>query len=218
MFLGSEAAGNFVIRGLWDGWHLLCEANLALGEAEACRVWYAELRAPPNEASAKYFSRYYLDDAALRIHASSQHMFNAIKAHFNLRRVGKKRRGKNLLESTLDALEHKNAKSAAVRWLRGLNSNPAWAACEDYRNRWVHNNRPVLAGLEPNLTLARVVVDPGAAGFSFGSGPWAELTVDQLQETCKSAYVALLDVYLKVIKMTSPRASRLRAVKDMFSS
>jgi hypothetical protein len=220
MFLGSEAADDAALRGLWDGWDLLCEANIALGEAEACWVWYTELRRPPNEASARYFSRYYLDDAALRMHASSQHMLKAIKAHFDLRGVKHTRKATRKatpLERTIEALTHKNPKTLAVRWLRALNSNPDWTGCEEYRNRWAHNNRPALVGLEPNLTHARLLLEPGFEGFSFGSGPWAELTVEQLRQTCRGAYVALLDVYLKAIKLMSPKRSRLWSIKDMLA-
>jgi hypothetical protein len=167
MFLGSEAAGDATLRGLWDGWDLLCEANVALGEAEACWIWYTELRGPPNEASARYFSRYYLDDAALRMHASSQHMLKAIKAHFDVRGA-KLTRKVTPLERTIEALKHKKPKTLAVRWLRALNSNSDWTECEDYRNRWAHNKRPALVGLETNLTHARLMLEPGFEGFPSG--------------------------------------------------
>lgn len=216
MFLGSEAAGDAVLRGLWDGWHLLCEANVALGEAEACWVWYTELRKPPSEASARYFSRYYLDDAALRMHASSQHMLKAIKAHFDLRGVKHTRKG-TPLETTIEALTQRNPKARAVGWLRALNSNSDWTGCEEYRNRWVHNNRPAVVGLEPNLTQARLMLGPGVQGFSFGSAPWAELKLEQLRQSCRGAYVALLGVYPKVIKLMSPKRSHLRSIKHMLS-
>jgi len=195
---------------------LLCEANVALVEAEACWVWYTELRRPPIEASAKYLSRYYLDDAALRMHASSQHMLRAIKAHFGLRGVKHSRKATRL-EGTIEELTHKDPKTPALPWLRALNSSSAWRECERYRNRWVHNNRPAMVGLEPNLTQAKLMPGPGFQGFSFGSGPWAELKVEQLRETCRDAYIALLDVYLKVIELMSPTRSRIQSIKGMLS-
>jgi len=213
-FVGSEARTEPALRGLWDGWHLLCEAKLALIESEACWVWYSELRNPPNETSAKYFCRYYLDDAALRLAASSWHMLSSLREHLDFK-LGKAEGRKPLLARTIDALERKKHRSPVLGWLRGLNSNHAWQQCSSYRDRWCHNRRPALAGVGSILTFSRLLVSPGAQGFSFGTAQPADHTIAELRPVFRDAYIALLGVYSKLMRLMSPRNNSLRAVKSM---
>jgi len=212
MFLGSEAAMGSAVRSLWDGWHLLCEADLALFEAEACKVWYEDLRKPPNETGSTYCSRYYLDDAALRIHASAEHMLKALKMHLGLK-TSKMTRGEPALRRTIRALKHNNSNPTIAKCLERLDSNQHWWKCAEYRNKWVHNNRMTVRGLPSILTSAKLYHEPGIQGFSFGRVSSAELDVKELREWCVGAYLALLDVYLKVFKLVSPRPSELRFLK-----
>lgn len=213
-FLGSEARTDSAMRGLWDGWHLLCEANLALGESEACWIWYSELRNPPNETSAKLFCLYYLDNVALRLEASSWHMLTAFREHMHFK-LGKGEGRKPLLARTMAALQRKAPRSPLLGSLRGLNSNSAWQKCSAYRDRWCHNRRPAIAGLGPILTLGRLDISPGVRGFGFGTTQPADFTIEELRPVFRDAYIALLGVYLKVMLLMSPGKSSLRAVRPM---
>jgi hypothetical protein len=212
-FLGSEAAVEGAVRSLWDGWHLLCEANLALFEAEACRIWYEEFRNPPSQTLAIYHSRYYLDDAALRIHASAEHMLKALKAHLGLK-IPKMARDEPKLRRMIHALKQGDSKSRIAKWLERWDSNQAWWKCAEYRNRWVHNNRMTVRGLASNLTSAKLHRESGIEGFSFGRVPLVELNVGELSQWCRGAYLALLDVYLRVFKLVSPKPRELRFLKS----
>jgi hypothetical protein len=186
---------------------------LALFEAEACRAWYEDLRKPPNETLAKYFSRYYLDDAALRTHASAEHMLKALKIHLGLK-TPKMARDEPTLGRIICALKQKDIKSPTAKWLERLNSNQAWWKCAEYRNKWVHNNRMAVRGLASILTSAKLDREPGIWGFSFGRMPTAELDVADLREWCRGAYLALLDVYLNVFKLLSPKPDEMRFLKS----
>jgi len=213
-FLGSEARTKPVLRGLWDGWHLLCEANLALEESEACWIWHSELRNPPNQTCAKLFCLYYLDDVALRLEASSWHMLTAFREHLHFK-LGKAEGRKPLLARTIAALQRKAPRSPVLGSLRSLNSNAAWQKCSAYRDRWCHNRRPAIAGLGPILTLGRLDIAPGVRGFGFGTTQPVDFTIEELRPMFRDAYIALLGVYLKVMRLMSPRKSSLRAVRSM---
>ena len=213
-FVGSEARTKSALRGLWDGWHLLCEAYLALLESEACWIWYSELRNPPNETSAKMFCRYYLDDAALRLTSSSWHMLSALREHLDFK-LGKAAGRNPLLERTINALEAKKSRPPVLGWLRGMKSNPAWQKCSKYRDQWCHNRRPAVAGLGPILTSARLIIAPGIQGLTGGTTQPVESTIEELRPAFREAYVALLGVYLKVMRLMSPRRTSLRAVRSM---
>jgi len=67
---------------LSDGWHMLNQARIALVEAEACTIFYEEYQR--NHTEALYRCQYYLDDAALRLHSSCEHMLRSVVTHWAL--------------------------------------------------------------------------------------------------------------------------------------
>jgi hypothetical protein len=213
-FLGSEARTKSALRELWDGWHLLCEANLALIESEACWVWYSEFRNPPSETLAKYFCLYFLEDTALRLGASCGHMLLAIRKHMDFRLAKGGGRGSTLVR-TAAALEALPNKARALPWLRNLNSNKAWQACSEYRRLWTHNSRPAIAGLGCIMTSKRLEVTSDSLWFGFGTEQPVDWTIEELRPIFKKGYSALLPVYLSVIKLMSPDRRSLRTVEPM---
>jgi hypothetical protein len=68
---------------LLDGWHMLNQARAALIEAEACKIFYEQIQ--PNPTEAIYRCRFYLDDAALRLHSSCEHLLGCIAVRWDLR-------------------------------------------------------------------------------------------------------------------------------------
>ena len=215
-FLGSEARTKSALRELWDGWHLLCEANLALIESEACWAWYSEFRKPPSERLAKYYCVYFLEDVALRLGASCGHMLLALQKHMCFRLAKGGGRISKLVK-TIAALERLPDHPRALPWLRTLNSNEAWQACSEYRRLWTHNSRPAIAGLGCIMTSMRLEVTSDSAGFGFGTEQPVDWTVEQLRPTFRRGYSALLPVYLNVIKLMSPERKSLRAVEPMLN-
>ncbi len=67
---------------LSDGWHTLNQARMALVESEACKVFYEDVQPDPVEAD--YHCRFYLDDAALRLYSSCEHLLWCVVAYWNL--------------------------------------------------------------------------------------------------------------------------------------
>jgi hypothetical protein len=80
---------------LSDGWHMLNQARGALVESEACKLFYEEVEPDPDEA--RYHCRFYLDDAALRLYSSCEHLLWCVVAYWNLpSNVSKRKEGWSL--------------------------------------------------------------------------------------------------------------------------
>ena len=213
-FLGSEARTPSALRELWDGWHLLCEANLALIESEACWAWYSEFRNPPSETLATYFCVYFLEDAALRLGASCGHMLLALRKHIGFR-LAKGGGRASTLGKTIETLMALPDQHRVLAWLCSLNSSGAWQQCSEYRRLWTHNSRPAIAGLGCILTSMRLDVTSESAGFGFGTEQPVDWTIEELRPTLRKGYSALLPVYLNVMKLMSPDRKSLRSVEPM---
>jgi hypothetical protein len=67
---------------LSDGWHMLNQSRIALIEAEASKLFYEEFQ--PNPDEARYSCRFYLDDAALRLYSSCEHLLWCVASYWNL--------------------------------------------------------------------------------------------------------------------------------------
>jgi hypothetical protein len=129
---------------LSQGWHMLNEARSALIEAEACKVFYEECE--PNPIEAIYRCRFYLDDAALRLYSSCEHLLKCVTFYWGLSQ-----------HSSLDRVIAEAEKSPLPEVgevaiiLRGLNKD--WKECMKYRNAWVHNERPGVDGLDWEMSF-----------------------------------------------------------------
>ncbi len=73
-----------------------------------------------------------------------------------------------------------------------------------------------MRGLGPILTHFRLDIEPGIQGFSFGTTQPADYTIEDLRPTFRAAYVILLRVDIRVMKLMSPKGSSLRALRPMF--
>lgn len=172
--LADPLAGAFVpvremkarVR-LSDGWHMLNQARMALVEAEACTIFYEEIQQDHTEAL--YHCRYYLDDAALRLCVSCEHLAQSVIHRWSLkiqktgRATGAKsspavsRDGSLIL--TLKAAQQSNSAQVSTRVariLRKLRSSKAWKGCVKYRHDWVHGLLPATAGLSSSFSFQTV--------------------------------------------------------------
>ncbi len=200
--LGSESTKIRARVRLSQGWHMLNEARSALIEAEACKVFYGELE--PNPVEAVYRCRFYLDDAALRLCSSCEHLLQAVISYWCL----KVPEGDgSLLEKVITAADNKPQLSGeVVTSLRGLAED--WALCKKYRNDWVHNERPGIEELGWEVSfkswakdeppdIARDLKDSGYSvtgpGTSVRIG--AGLKIDDFLRIVTTAYGQLFGAY-----------------------
>jgi hypothetical protein len=147
---------------LSDGWHMLNQARLALLEAEACTIFYDEIQRDHMEAL--YHCRYYLDDAALRLCSSCEHMVQSTFLHWSLSAPkknslsgadcssGQSREGSLLLAlKAAEQSKDERVRAEVAPLLRRLRSSKAWKACVKYRHDWVHSRLPATAGLSSHI-------------------------------------------------------------------
>jgi hypothetical protein len=208
--LGS-AHGKFraCIR-LSQGWHMLNEARLALLEAEACKAFYEECE--PNADEAIYRCRFYLDDAALRLCSSCDHLLLSIKFYWRLNlKSDKSTRAQDLLDKVIAATKKSSLSQLSggvTTALQGLTTD--WRECKQYRNDWVHNERPGVGGLDWDFSFLpsnESDIPPDALKF-LGSprtvmtlGTGREITV--LHRVIRSAYCQLYSVYERLAPLFS---------------
>ena len=206
---------------LSDGWHMLNEARIALFEAEACTLFYEEYQ--PNHTEALYWCKYYLDDAALRLHSSCEHMLRSVVFYWTLSGVEKghsvgavgssKDSRESLLVSVLKRAKQSKDRQVRVdvaKLLEKLRSNKAWKACMKHRNDWVHTRLPAITGLFPDIVFKTFDYEkelPPALlkyvglkkGVTMTVGIGRDITV--LRKTVRSAFGELFRVYEGLAKL-----------------
>jgi hypothetical protein len=153
------------------GWHMLNQSRIALVEAEACTIFYEECQRDHTEAL--YRCLYYLDDAALRLHSSCEHMLRSVVIHWSLSVAEKgssvdtstpassavassEEPRDSLLRRVLKTAKQSKDKHVRVdvgKFLEQLRSSKEWNACMKHRNDWVHNRLPAITGLFPDIVF-----------------------------------------------------------------
>jgi hypothetical protein len=198
---------------LSQGWHLLNEARSALIEAEACKVFYEEYE--PNPVEAIYRCRFYLDDAALRLHSSCEHLLNCVTFYWGLSVT---RSRESLLARVIAAAKNSSLPQLSgdvTTSLRGLTTD--WVECKKYRDDWVHNERPGIDGLSWEVSFNKWkgedlppeilhtlkqsgFPDPGSgSSVSLGTGR----KIGDLQRVVRNAYCQLFGVYERLVPLLS---------------
>ena len=191
---------------LSDGWHVLNQARIGLVEAEACKVYYEEIE--PNRTEGIFWSRYYFDDAALRLHSSCEHLLRSVDHYWTLRTSDKglpvdgsapsSRSRDCLLVRVLKGAESSKNKVVSgdvARPLRRLRASREWTECMRHRNDWVHNRLPATEGLNPAINFK--AGKSGGVQMSIGVGP----DISELRETVRLAFKALFDVYDELARL-----------------
>jgi hypothetical protein len=196
--LGGLSSKHAKIRAfvrLSQGWHMLNEARSALVEAAACKVFYEDCE--PNPIEAIYRCRFYLDDAALRLYSSCEHLLKCVGFYWSLRQHSSLDRV--IAEAEKSASPEVSGEVAAI--LRGLTKD--WEECMKYRNYWVHNERPSVAGLDWEVSFrsgnAESEIPPQILKAMGSPTKVSAVTVgtkiDELYLVVKNAYCQLFDVY-----------------------
>jgi hypothetical protein len=178
---------------LQDAVNTLTEAKYALHEVYAHRIYYLEKTAKPNEMAAIYFAKFYSDDIALRLYASAEHLANAIVAmlEINREKITKIRKAdkKISLASAVGTFLLKQMSDHPIsKAIADLIKCDEWGKIMDYRNKWVHEQPPLMEGM--GIIWKRKIlwedegkeVRPGvkARRLTIGGGAKPELTVDNL--------------------------------------
>ena len=184
---------------------LLDAVNVALGVDYALFQAYIHLEffrndSPnvPQEDQAIYYSRFYIDDAALRMYAAGEHIANSI---INLVGISKKdieSKGKVSLAGAVgNFLLKKQPNLQVTQIVKNLAECQAWVDVINYRNEWVHNQPRLVEHPGPGVNYKRrsrwkeVWKDTYFIGIGGNTWDRAEVTIDNLLVTAKEAGFAL---------------------------
>ncbi len=135
---------------LQDTVNALAEARYALCEALAHKIWYLEKSDQKNESAAVFFSRFYIDDIALRLYSAGEHLAEAIVdmleiSKNELKQYDKKRVCRQAIVGNYLRKE-KPAHSITTAVLK-LAGSSEWQEAIEYRDEWVHSQPPLVKGL-----------------------------------------------------------------------
>jgi len=197
--LGLGSKGMKTMRAhvrLSQGWHLLNEARIALVEADACKLFYEEYE--PNSTEAIYWCRFYLDDAALRLGSSCDHLLQCVNFCWDL---GVHARSMGVFGKVIAAAQASSEPEVSgevATSLLGLTGDRD--ACRAYRNDLVHNERPAIAGVDFGFMFSRQAeaLPPSVAAALTELGYPAIGTgrkINELRRVVRNAYCQLFAVY-----------------------
>jgi len=221
--LFSEPGKSRAAVRLSDGWHLLNQARLALIEADACTVFYKEIKSNLDEAH--FHCRYYLDDAALRLYSSCEHMVQSVVLQWSLK-MPKPHSRKGSLALVLDATwppDYGQTRREVLKLLAKLRSEKSWKKCVTYRNDWVHNRLPAISERFSQITFEKVDADKAFPPeilkyMGFKQGQKCKLTslgiapnIDELRETIRNAYCELFLVFEGLAKLLAKEGQATNA-------
>jgi hypothetical protein len=184
------------------------EATYALRESYAHYVWYRAKSNKPIEYTSIYFARYYSDDVALRLYTASEHLANSLVAMLpitkkNLKRYKKKQRSQASVVGRY--LMKQRPFHPLTTLFSKLHSTKEWREVIEYRNEWVHNQPPLIAGLGIQYSRKPRWEETSTNGIVTGhrlyggGGDKPKYTVDDLQKLVSFALFAFLEVFDKVI-------------------
>lgn len=126
----------------------LAETRYALLESLAHKTWYLEKTNPPNELAAVFFSRFYIDDAALRLYSAAEHLAKAAVYILDIddNKIKANRGGSRFVTIRKILLEEK-PEHPITRAIDALYKSKEWKSTVKYRDSWVHQQPPIIKGL-----------------------------------------------------------------------
>jgi len=178
-----------------DCTELLAQTRYALFECLAHGRYYRTVVEPANPMTATFFERYYLDDAALRLYAAGEHLANAVILMLDLSDVqlAPYRKNNRVSQQAILAeyLKNECAGQNLTDQLTAFGSSADWRFTMNYRNRWVHEQPPTVAGM--GIQYRRklpwtVSKDKTKKFLAFGMGDEPEFQIGDLLPRILAAY------------------------------
>ncbi len=202
-----------------DIFYTLKCAVYALRETFAHQAWYLEKKEPPDKVLAAIFGRYYTDDAALRLYAAGeQYLVDAIKKMLEIsekqlspyklerkkkyKREGKDQRKISKLEIVGAFLSARETVYPFTEAITSLTDLKEWKTTVDYRNRWVHEQPPTVAGMGNVYKRGKrwKPLSNGRYTLGIGGGDKPEFSVEDLVGFIKPAMFKFTDTLTSVVE------------------
>ncbi|MBA3053184.1 MAG: hypothetical protein FP827_08915 [Candidatus Omnitrophica bacterium] len=220
---GFSSKSNIPIASvcLQDAVKTLGETNYALHEVFAHKRWYLEKKKPPNKIAAAYFTRFYSDDAALRLYSAGEHLANGIimMLEINDSELKPYRKKTTSQQSTVGHfLLKEKATHTITKAISTLVNSTEWSKTIEYRNDWVHDQPPLIKelGIVYKRKNRWEKSKTGKSMVLFGgSGDKPEYSVDDLINFIKPAMFQFSEVLDSVIefyiKLLEPHGIRFES-------
>ena len=189
---------------LQDTIHTLSDARYALHEALAHEIWYLNKREVKSEMAAIFFSRFYVDDVALRLYSAGEHLSEAIVALLEIKAsdLEPHKKRKTSRQSILGAyLSAKCSGHALTLEVVKLSNSIEWRDTIQYRNDCVHAQPPLLKGL--GVSYARKqrwkIDNDGFYHLGIGEGDEPKYSVADLLNIVKPSLFKFTDMVTVVV-------------------
>lgn len=222
MLFGPRSDRDKAAACLQDVAAFLTEARYALFEARAHWIWHTKDSPREPNIAGLFWAQYYLDDAVLRMYSTGEHAAGFIGCYFGI--------GRDAIRTASGKTKGRGAsRLAGLGWygrsveraepilerLVALLDDASWAFVSEYRNKWVHEQRPRLQGLGDtyarrtrwkkakhrlsDLNVLGTSVSEGQRDVTtymlgLGSGDPPDLTIDVFFEKTTHAYALLRDL------------------------
>ncbi len=220
---GSKSRWPEAFVCLHDAIDYINEARLALSEMEANYAYYLKMENQKAEATfTKIFtSRFYADDVCLRLYSAAEHLANFLKVFYNIPQSDIDQHGK----ASTTSLAIKIGKyfistqpdHPVTCHLSALVDDAEWKFVTNYRNQWVHDQRPLLKnyGIQFKRRNRWKNSSKGAAVLTLALGDQPELDIETLMVFAHKAYTAfttatsaVFDIAIKEIECTPQYVSK----------
>ncbi|MEA2416176.1 MAG: hypothetical protein QOI58_2833 [Thermoanaerobaculia bacterium] len=192
----------------------LAQIRYALFEHFAHGAYYRDFVQPANPVAATFFERYYLDDAAFRLYAAAEDLANALIFMLDLKdaQIAPYRKNNRVsVQATVAAfLKKERADWPLTQTVLRMGSSREWTFAMSYRNRWVHEQAPTVAGLGMKYRRKHpwIMSADGEKRFlAVGSGDKAEYEIADLRTPILAAFSQLHDAvraalneYFRILK------------------
>jgi len=179
-----KSDSNFSIAAVCfqDVSRTLLESRYALLESFAHKIWYLEKTSPPDEINAVFFSRFYVDDAVLRLYSAAEHLAKAVVFIFDIGDENiKNNRAGSRFKTVRKILLQTESTHVITKTIDELYSSEIWKTMISYRDDWVHNQPPIISGIGMAFERKRrwkVSNNIGKLGISNGDAP--KYSIDDL--------------------------------------
>ena len=192
---------------------MLSMSRFAVYEAYAHRIWYCEHAARDNaKLYALWLGRFFADDAALRLYVVGEYLADAIIIMLRISDDDlKPYREKYMSHQTVigNYLGTKLPEHEITKAVVRLKSTPEWKWIRDYRDEWVHEQPPLMAGLgrqfnrEPKWKPVKGASIPQRALSITSEGDPPKYTVDDLLNNAQSALFAVTETITTLLEYYS---------------
>ena len=197
-----------------DAVDLLCDVKFALFEAFAHKVWFENYEAESNRWVGIHFARFFADDSALRLYSAGEHLaaglINMLEiSKKQLAKCGKQKRINLKLARVAQHLWAERPDDEISKSLQRLITSKDWNATLEYRNKWVHNQPPLISGVGIVYERRnRWIVSDDAIAVTFGGGDKPHHSVEELLGSVQRSTLLFSKVVREVVSLYVELLSR----------